>query len=290
VVTSSGTSSRSVADRFGFTFAAASATDVIADDGTETVFIATRHDTHASYVADALEAGRNVFVEKPLCLSSEELERIVTAWKRHRPLLMVGFNRRFSPHAKEIKAALGDGPMSMIYRVNAGAIPADSWIQDADIGGGRIIGELCHFIDFLIFMSGSLPTKIQAFSLPDPSQLVDTVSVNLMFGNGSIGSISYFANGSKSLAKEYVEIYKSGSIARLWDFKRMELLTGRKPLRKKLASQDKGQRAMVESVMRSIRAGDPAPIPMAEILACTIATFRAVESIAAGDVRTVELT
>jgi polar amino acid transport system substrate-binding protein len=147
VMTSSGTSSRSVAEKFGFAFSAASPQDVINDDATGTVFIVTRHDSHAGYVQEALRAGKNVFVEKPLCLTADELERVVGAWQQRQPLLMVGFNRRFSPLSRQIKATLGDGPMSMLYRVNAGSIPKDSWIQDIDMGGGRIIGEACHFID-----------------------------------------------------------------------------------------------------------------------------------------------
>jgi len=282
VVTSSGTSSRSVAEKFKFAFAAANWQEIVDHDGTETIFIATRHDSHASYVQETLKAGKNVFVEKPLCLTANELDDIVSAWQRHKPILMVGFNRRFSPLAKRIKATLGDGPMSMLYRVNAGSIPKDSWIQDTDIGGGRIIGEVCHFIDFMIFMNGSLPTRIYAHTLQDPSNLQDTVCINLSFENGSIGSISYFANGPKSLPKEYVEIYKGGLAARLMDFKEMEILGGAKPARKKLMSQDKGQKNMVAAFLTAIRDGSDCPIPLSETLATTIATFSALESLRSG--------
>jgi predicted dehydrogenase/threonine dehydrogenase-like Zn-dependent dehydrogenase len=282
VMTSSGTSSRSVAEKYGFGFAAASHDEVINDKGTGSVFIATRHDTHAGYVQEALKAGKNVFVEKPLCRTPNELIGVINAWKEHQPLLTIGFNRRFSPLATQAKAILDNGPMSMVYRVNAGAIPQDSWIQDTDIGGGRIVGEVCHFVDFLTFMNGSIPKRVFACTMQDPLNLKDTVSINLVFENGSIGSICYFANGPKSLPKEYIEIYKGGMAARLLDFKQLEILGGRKPIRKRLMSQDKGQKAMVEAVLSTIKNGGANPIPLPDSLACTMATFSVMESIRMG--------
>lgn len=282
VNTSSGTSSRSVAEKFGFAFAAASSREVIDDKQTESIFIATRHDSHAGYVQEALQAGKDVFVEKPLCLTRDELERVVDAWQLHQPLLMVGFNRRFSPLAQQIKTVLGDGPMSMLYRVNAGSIPKDSWIQDTDIGGGRIIGEACHFIDLMVFMNGSLPTRVYARALQDPSQLQDTVAISLEFENGSIGTICYFANGPKALPKEYVEIYKGGIAARLMDFKEIEIFSGRKPVRKRLNSQDKGQRAMVDAFLAAIAGQHETPIPIRESIASTITSFDTMQSLRTG--------
>jgi polar amino acid transport system substrate-binding protein len=282
VITSSGTSSRSVAEKFGFAFAAASSHDITADEQTETIFVATRHDSHASYVQEALQAGKNVFVEKPLCLNQDQLEQIVTAWKQHQPLLMVGFNRRFSPLAIQLKTTFGDGPMSMLYRINAGPIPKDSWIQDTDIGGGRIIGEACHFIDFMIFLNGSLPERVYSRALKDPSLLQDTVAINIEFENGSIGTICYFANGPKTLPKEYVEIYKGGVAAKLMDYKEIEILGGRKTVRKKLNSQDKGQRAMVKAFLSAITGREETPIPLRESLASTITTFRILDSLRTG--------
>lgn len=279
VMTSSGTSSRSVAEKFNFAFAASSQEDITSDEDTGTIFIATRHDSHAKYTQEALKAGKNVFVEKPLCLSPHELEEIIAAWRQHQRLLMVGFNRRFSPLARRIKSAFGDGPMSMLYRVNAGSIPQDSWIQDPDIGGGRIIGEVCHFIDMMIFLNGSVPTSVGAHALRDPSNQRDTVSISLEFENGSIGSIGYFANGPKTLAKEYAEIYKGGTAARLIDYKELEILGGPKRLHKRLMSQDKGQKAMVEAFLAAVTDGQECPIPLKESLAATIATFGIIESL-----------
>jgi polar amino acid transport system substrate-binding protein len=282
VMTASGTSSRSVAQKFGFSFVAGSADDIINDDKTGAVFIATRHDSHAAYVQKALTAGKNVFVEKPLCLAKDELRDILGAWEVHKPLLMVGFNRRFSPFAQKIKTTLGTGPMSMLYRINAGSIPENSWIQDADIGGGRIIGEACHFVDFLTFINGSVPTRVYARALRDPSNLQDTVSISLEFENGSIGTICYFANGPKSLAKEYVEIFKGGVAARLLDFKELEILGCRKPIRKKLMSQDKGQKKMVESFLAKVENGGECPISIQEILATSVTTFGILDSLRSG--------
>lgn len=135
---------------------------------------------------------RNVFVEKPLCLNYGELESIVDGWHKHQPLLMVGFNRRFSSLATILMSSLGDGPISMLYRISAGRIPDNSWIQDAELGGGRIIREVCHFIDFMVYLTGSNPTRVYADTLADPSNFQDTVNINLAFENGSIGTICYF--------------------------------------------------------------------------------------------------
>ena len=191
--------------------------------------------------------------------------------------------------AREIKSTFGDGPMSMIYRVNAGAIPANSWMQDLEMGGGRIIGEVCHFIDFLTFLNGSLPNRIHAYAMQDPSLFQDTVSINLGFENGSVGSICYFANGPKSLPKEYVEIYKGGMVARIVDFKELEILGGRKPVRKKLLTQDKGRKQMIDAFLASIRNNGESPISLNESLATTLATFKVLESIRSNNALDLEL-
>ena len=283
VFTSSSTSSRSVAEKFGFAYTAASAQDVIEDIETATVFIATRHDSHARYAQQTLKAGKNVFVEKPLSLNFDELNKVVEAWKEHQPHLMVGFNRRFSPLVARVKEELGSGPMSMLYRVNAGPIPSDTWIQDIETGGGRIIGEACHFIDLMIFINGSLPKKVYASALPDPSDLQDTVTINLTFENGSIGSICYFSNGPKSLAKEYIEVYRDGIVARVTDFKSLEILGGSKPTRKNLINQDKGQKEMVKTFLAAVQKGSESPIPLSELLASTVATFEVLNSLRSGN-------
>lgn len=284
VITSSGTTSKRVAERFGFEYCTSDEQDILGSPEVNTVFIATRHDTHGEYVLKALKAGKNVFVEKPLCISEDELSKIEEVYQTlapspQPPLLTVGFNRRFAPLAILLKEKIGSGPLSMIYRVNAGAIPADTWIQDKEIGGGRIIGEVCHFIDFLTFLNGSLPVSVSAVALPDPHNLQDTVNISLSFENGSIGSVSYFANGAKSMDKEYVEVYRSGMTAVLNDFRRLEIHGKGSPFKKKLLSQDKGQKEMVGRFLNTIKDGGAPPIPFEDILACTRATFAALESL-----------
>jgi predicted dehydrogenase/threonine dehydrogenase-like Zn-dependent dehydrogenase len=279
VMTATGTGARSVADRYGFEFCTSDDADIWQDDSINTVFVATRHDTHAEYVMKALKAGRHVFVEKPLCLTLEELEDISAelASKDVPPILMVGYNRRFSPLSVELKRKLGEGPMSMIYRVNAGAMPADSWMQQKDVGGGRIIGEACHFVDYLTFMNGSLPVEVYATEMEEPEHLGDTMNISLRFENGSIGTVSYFANGARSLPKEYIEVYRAGTTGVLVDFKELRVYGSGKPAVTRLPSQNKGQPQMMKAVLAAIREGGASPIPFDEIYAGTLMTLRAVE-------------
>jgi predicted dehydrogenase len=280
VMTNSGTTSKRVAERFGFSFCTSDPKDIFENDKINTVFIATRHDSHAQYVKQALLAGKHVFVEKPLCLTPEELTEIEEIYARSDGRhLMVGFNRRFAPYAVDLKNRLGPGPMSMLYRINAGSIPKDSWIQDMQLGGGRIVGEACHFIDSLTWLCGSLPRCVHAVALPDPHGLNDTVSINLEFANGSIGSINYFANGSKELAKEYIEVYAAGRTGIIRDFKELEIYSSGKPYRKKSFSQDKGQAGMVKAFIASVRNGGVPIIPAVESFAATRATFAVLESL-----------
>ena len=285
VLTYSGTSSKSVAEKFGFEFCTSEKSEIIENDEINTLFICTRHSTHAGYVLDGLSAGKNVFVEKPLCLGVNQLTEIenvfatVSQNKGTGPHLMVGFNRRFAPLVAKLRQKLTSDPISMIYRINAGAIPPDSWIQDKDIGGGRIIGEICHFIDFMTFMSGSLPTSVFASALPDNHHLNDTVSINLEFQNGSVGTIAYFTNGAKGLAKEYIEIYQNGLTVVIKDFKVLQVFGGSKPLKKKLLVQDKGQKEMISTFLNAILYGGTSPIDVNEIFAVTRATFSVIESL-----------
>lgn len=332
VMTNSGTSSRSVAERFGFEFCTSDVRDILGevalrqaqgdtekvqgdknsvmlsqskhentngldsglrrndnkiegyDKRINTVFIATRHDSHADYVLKALAAGKHVFVEKPLCLTENELESIKLPYQNKSQHLMVGFNRRFSPLTEMLKEKFGNGPMSMICRVNAGKIPPDSWIQDMTTGGGRIIGEVCHFVDLLTFINGSLPVSVYAQALPDPNHLNDTLSINLSYANGSIGTILYFSNGPKGLPKEYIEIFSSGSAGIIRDFKELEIIGVKKSVSKKLWSQDKGQKKMVGKFIEAVVQGQPTPISFEDIYADTLTTFKILESLRTGQV------
>lgn len=280
VMTQFGTTSKRVAERFGFELCTDSDDDILKDPDINAVFIATRHDSHGQYVRRCLEADKHVFVEKPLCINVEELTAIREAHDAHpHRQLAVGFNRRFAPLARELKGRLPGGPVSMLYRINAGAIPTDSWIQDQQIGGGRILGEVCHFIDFLVWICGSTPTEVFASALPDPYGLNDTVSINLSFANGSIGTVSYFANGAKDLPKEYIEVFSSGTTGVITDFKEMTLHGTGKPVRRRLLNQDKGQSQMIREFLRQLRQGDGPLIPPNEVFAVTEACFAVLDSI-----------
>ncbi|RYM33466.1 oxidoreductase [Brumimicrobium glaciale] len=281
VLTNTGTSSKRVAEKFKFGFCATQEEDVL-DDKTNTLFIATRHDSHAEYVLKGLKSGKNIFVEKPICLTEGELDEIITLQQKVQKPVMIGFNRRFSPFISTIKKKFGEGPMTMIYRVNAGNIPKDNWIQDMEIGGGRIIGEACHFIDLLTFINGSLPKTVTAMALPDPNGLNDTVNISIQFENGSTGIVAYYANGSKELPKEYLEVFASGNTAILSDFKELKIYGKGKPFKNKSFNQNKGQKEMVEAFINGLLKDGQSPIPMKDIFAVTRATFKVLESIKNG--------
>ncbi|MFO8239831.1 MAG: bi-domain-containing oxidoreductase [Dissulfuribacterales bacterium] len=309
IMTSSGTTSRSAAERFGFEFCTSDEKDIFENKDINTVFIATRHDSHAYYVKKALEAGKHVFVEKPLCLTMQELEEIIAVYcktnqineidekdqtdqtndiEQINQILMVGYNRRFSALSKILKEKIGSGAMAMLYRINAGGIPADSWIQDPEIGGGRIIGEVCHFIDYLTWLNGSLPLSIHAAAMDDKQGLHDTITISLTFENGSIGTVSYFANGPRTLPKEYIEVYAKGTTSVLTDFKKLEIFGDKKVFSKKLISQDKGQKEMIAQFIKATNTGSPSPIPFQEIYAGSLATFKAIDSLKTGQAAKIE--
>jgi polar amino acid transport system substrate-binding protein len=278
VLSNSGTTSKRVAEKFKFMFCTSREEDVF-DNRTDTIFIATRHDSHANYVLKSLQNNKSVFVEKPLCMNQKDLDKIADLQMQNNKMVMVGFNRRFSPLVTTLKEKIGDGPMSMIYRVNAGAVPKDSWIQDPEIGGGRLVGEACHFIDLLTFINESPPAKISAISLPDSQNLNDTFSINIKFKNGSIGVIAYYSNGPKKLGKEYLEVFSRGRAAILSDFKELKVFSQGKLFKKKLYNQNKGQKEMVEAFFSSLLESGEPPIAFEDIYTVTKATFEALKSI-----------
>tara|TARA_B100000963_G_scaffold289151_1_gene258556 strand:- start:6248 stop:8386 length:2139 start_codon:yes stop_codon:yes gene_type:complete len=281
ILTNSGTTSKRVAEKFKFQFCATKESDIL-DEKTNTVFVATRHDSHGSYVLKCLKANKNIFVEKPICLLESELEEIIKEQKKAGKTVMVGFNRRFSTLSEKLKKAMGDNPMTMLYRINAGAIPSNHWIQDSEIGGGRVIGEVCHFIDYLTFMNGSKPVKISASAIPDANNLNDTLNILVQFKNGSSGLIAYYANGSKSMAKEYIEVFSSGQSAILNDFKELKIYSKGGLKRTKLFNQNKGQKEMVEAFFNGLLENGEPPIPFDEVIAVTKASFKVIESIKYG--------
>lgn len=281
VLTNTGTTSKRVAEKFKFQFCATQEADVF-DENTNTVFVATRHDSHGPYVLKSLKANKNVFVEKPLCLLEYELQEIIEKQAATNKAVMVGFNRRFSPLTAKLKKAVGNNPMTMLYRINAGAIPGDNWIQDLEIGGGRVLGEVCHFIDYLMYLNGSLPVKVSASALPDSNQLNDTLNILIQFENGSSGVVAYYANGSKSMTKEYVEVFSAGLSATLNDFKELNIYGKGKPKKTKILNQNKGQKEMVNAFINGLLSNGKVPIGFEEIVAVTKTSFKVLESIKRG--------
>lgn len=280
VVTSTGLSARHAGEKFGFTTIATESEAAIEDSSVGAVFIATRHDTHASLATAALNAGKHVFCEKPLALDDAGLDEVLAAAASTK-VLMVGFNRRFAPSLVSAKAALEprSGPLVMTYRVNAGAIPADSWVQ-RDEGGGRIVGEACHFVDALTYLCGSLPTEVSAVAARGHD---DAVSSLVKFADGSTGAIVYSSLGDAAVTKEYIEIFAAGVVVQLDDYCSLAVTRDGKRKSQKSA-QDKGQTALVAAFMRAAKNGEEPPIPLVELEAVTRATFAIEESLRTGAV------
>ncbi|NUK29891.1 zinc-binding dehydrogenase [Parageobacillus sp. VR-IP] len=275
IVSSGGINGVHVGKRFNFEQTTTDAQTVINDSSINTVFITTRHDTHAYYVKEAINAGKHVFVEKPLCLTHEELEELKKL-NYDNKILMVGFNRRFAPHIQKMKELLDTTaqPKTMVMLVNAGYIPADHWTQDPKVGGGRIIGEACHFIDLLRFLAGSKIKSIQGIKIGDTSSEVtdDKATITITFEDGSIGTVHYFANGHKSYPKEKLEVFVGGKILSLDNFKTLYGYGWSNFKKMKLRSQDKGHLNGVKAFINGIESGY-APIPLEEIFEVTQATL-----------------
>jgi polar amino acid transport system substrate-binding protein len=279
IVTARPNNARNIADKNQFAFASGNTEDIFSSNDINTVFIATRHDTHAEYVLKSMQANKNVFVEKPLCLTEDELLQIEKVYLQHPVRLMVGFNRRFAPFIQQIKKTFNSGnPISINYRINAGVIPADHWVHDLKTGGGRIIGEACHFIDLCMYIAGSGIKAISATALHDAQKLNDTVTLSIQFLNGSIASVSYFSNGNKQISKEYLEVFGSGMVAVMDDFKSLTIFG--KSEKKFSGNQDKGHQQEIAAFVSAINEGKACPIPFEETIMSTRATFKALQSIA----------
>ena len=284
VVTSSGLTAKGVADKFGFGYAASSIDQVLDDASTHAVFIATRHNLHHSLAARALAGGRAVFVEKPLALDRDGLHEVVDAVRASGRQLMVGFNRRFAPLARQIADRLAGrvGPAVVHYRVNAGFVPTTHWTQDPVEGGGRIVGEGCHFIDFVQYITGALPVRVAATAVRsgnDRETDADSVAITLAMSDGSVGSILYVALGDKKLPKERCEIFADGSAAVLDDYRSAIFVRHGKEERLKGGAPDKGHAAEVAAFLEAVRSGAPSPISLDSLVATTVASFAAVESL-----------
>ena len=288
IATASGVTARDVGGRYGFARFVSGAEEVLGDEAVNLLVVATRHDTHAELARRGLERGLDVFVEKPLALSDEELDALVDAAARSRSRLTVGFNRRFSPHARQAKEFFKDrrAPLSILYRVNAGRVARSHWTQDAREGGGRIRGEVCHFVDFMQHVTGSHVTKVYAepVSSDDRESIDDdSVFITLKFADGSNGTIAYLAEGDRALPKERVEVFGAGRAFVVEDFRAAVSYAGGRETRTTLRAQDKGQREEVRAVCAALRDGAPAPIPLADLVNNTRATFRILDSLRTGE-------
>jgi predicted dehydrogenase/threonine dehydrogenase-like Zn-dependent dehydrogenase len=286
IQTASGVSANNVGKKFGFARAVSTADEVINDPDVNLVVIGTQHDLHAALTRQALEANRDVFAEKPLALSDEDLEAVLAAAQDSRGRLMVGFNRRFSPlvqRAAEIFAERS-APLSLLYRVNAGRIPREHWAQDPEKGGGRIIGEVCHFVDLLQYLIGAPPISVFAEAVSGNNAAVnhDSVFITLRFADGSNGAIAYLAEGDAALGKERVEIFGEQKTFVLDDYRRASLYHKGKEEQFTLRSQDKGQADEVKAVCAMVLEGGASPIPLEELAATSRATFRIVDSLRSG--------
>ncbi|MGH9469983.1 MAG: bi-domain-containing oxidoreductase [Terriglobia bacterium] len=281
-----GISARRSARDFGFRYCTADAGEVIADPGIDAVFITTRHNLHAPLVRLALERGKHVFVEKPLCLTEAELGALAEAYAKSRAILCVGFNRRFSPFARECGRFFEDRrePLTIIYRVNAGRISADHWALDPEQGGGRIVGEVCHFVDFAAFLASSRPESIDARRLPgrrDDRQGDFQAHVN--FADGSRAAIFYLSSGSERMPKERVEVFAGDKTAVCEDFARRRFYSGARCESHWALRQDKGHGEEMRAFVEAVRSGGISPIPFESLYAATLATFRVQESLSRGN-------
>jgi polar amino acid transport system substrate-binding protein len=279
--------------KYGFARFLSDAQSVIDDADANLIVIATRHGSHAELAMLALERGKHVFVEKPLALNDAELDRVLEAAARSEGQLLVGFNRRFSPLAARAREFFvgRQSPLSIVYRVNAGRIPREHWTQDATEGGGRIIGEVCHFIDLMQFLTGAAPGSVYAEAVAgDREKLIreDSVLITLQFQDGSNGVIAYLAEGDRSLPKEHIEIFGEGKTFIIEDFRSARLYTGGREKKETLRRQDKGQAEETRVACAVVGEGKPAPITLQELEAATRATFRIKDSLRTGQPREVK--
>jgi predicted dehydrogenase len=274
-----GLSSTLLAKKYGFSHSTTDYKEILKDDEVDTLLITTRHDLHAQMVIEGLQAGKNVFVEKPLALNNEELQRIIEVYEQSGKTLTVGFNRRFSPHMEKIKRLVGDSQMNVIATMNAGFIPANVWVHDMKTGGGRIIGEACHYIDLISFLTGS---KVKAVCMnamgTAPEENTDNASILLRYENGSSGVINYFANGSKAYAKERVEVFSQERTLIMDNFRETKGY-GVKGFSKLKTSMDKGHKNQFHKLIKAIQSGGEALIPFESIVNTTQASFAAIQSL-----------
>ncbi|MFQ5410888.1 MAG: bi-domain-containing oxidoreductase [Phycisphaerae bacterium] len=285
VASRGGVSGTHVGRKFGFEQTTTDYRSVLSDERINTIMITTRHDSHARMVVEALEAGKHVFVEKPLALDGDQLEQVREAYEKAEGLqLMVGFNRRFSPHSVRMKELLGgrNEPLCMIATINAGHIPPDSWVHDPVVGGGRIIGEGCHWIDLMSYFADCPVTSVQAVmpsAWSGAGSAEDKMTISLSFADGSMGTLHYLANGDRSFPKERIEVFWEGRVLQLDNFRR---LRGYGVKGFKTRRIDKGHQAELAALIERVASGGPALIPFDSLVNTTCASFAAVKSARSG--------
>lgn len=282
IASKGGVSATVLAKKYGIQKSTTSNQEILQDPAVDLVMVMTRHNLHAPMVVDALNAGKHVFVEKPLALNSTELDAIIAAYNG-RKTLTVGFNRRFSPHIQKLKSLLGQSQMNIVATMNAGHIPPHVWVHDLDVGGGRIIGEACHYIDLISFLAGSKVTAVCMNAMgAQPQENTDNASILLRYENGSTGVVNYFSNGSKAYPKERIEIFSQERTAVVNNFRLTEAF-GFKGFSKLKTAIDKGHAAQFNLLCDRVKTGGAPLIPFDEIVNTTRASFAAIESLKTGN-------
>ena len=280
--TATGVSAEGTGKKYDFKYITTNSDEIFTNSDINSVFITTQHNQHAPLVIKAIESKKHCFVEKPLCIYEDELEEISKLYSGE-TIIQVGFNRRFSPMIEEMKKQL-NGAVSINYRVNAGVIPKSVWIQDRDIGGGRIIGEVCHFIDTISYLIDSEVVSVYATTIKKSDQSIpdeDNVNITLNYANGSIATIAYYAYGDSSMPKEYIEVFSNGVSMEMHDFRELIIYSVGKTHKSKSANQDKGFKNEFKAFGDAVKKGVPA-IPFESIYNTTKTTFKILESLKIG--------
>ncbi len=294
IISASGVSAHHAAQRFGFGFASSDPAAVIEDPAINLIAILTRHNLHTQQILSAFKAGKHVYCEKPLAINPQQLAEISDVLQNEaHPLLMLGFNRRFAPLTEHLKAFVDQRqePLFAHYRINANQLPPEHWLIDPQIGGGRIVGEGCHFIDFLTFLVGENPIEVSTQGLPDNGKYSeDNVVLRFSYPDGSLGVISYIANGDKSFSKEYLEVFTGGRVAVLHDWRKLEMIAkGRRTVKRHLLQQDKGHFNAWRAFLQAVQSKEKPPIPYEQMLGVTQASFAAVDALRSGEKTAIEL-
>jgi predicted dehydrogenase len=285
VATATGSSGANVAKQFGFEYCTTDYKEILKDQKINTVIITTRHDLHARMIIESLEADKDVFAEKPLAVNEEELRAITTAYHKSGKRLMVGFNRRFSPFAVRAKQLMGEvGAVTVNCRINAGFVPKTHWTLNQE-GGGRVVGEVCHFIDSIQYATSSVPVRVYAETISSSNDQVtneDNIAITLKMKNGSNATLLYTSIGHKGFPRERIEVFGNNQGYVIDNFTSMEFIRDGKRERMKKFDIDRGHQAEFETFFRSIREGRPLPVDFSEYVYTTLATFAILESIKTG--------